>query len=138
MNLVTSTQAMGAGWSNMPLALAQNQTFSFPLNFTQKDGPILSAASASGIIIADPEFAGSIDEWVEYYPQLDIEINQTYSLEFNHTYLNITVRDSKGNAISSTLWGVDTAVGFSSGWVGAVINRPDGYKLEVRNLARAR
>jgi hypothetical protein len=134
MNLITSTQATGAGFSNMPLALAQNQTFSCPLNFTQKEGPILSAASSSGIIVNDPKFAGSMNEWVEYYPHLDIEINQTYSLEFHHTYLNITVRDSKGNAISWGQWGVDSAIGFSSGGLGAIINRPDSYKLEVRNL----
>lgn len=133
MNLVTSTKAMEAGWSNIPLALPQNRTFDYPLNFTQTKSPVVSEASPTGFVLNDPEFVSKINEWVEYYPQLDIEINQTYSLEFTHTYLNITVFDSKGNAASSTIWGADSKMGSSSGWVGAVITRPDSYRLEVRN-----
>jgi hypothetical protein len=134
MNIVTSVQSNEAGWSNMSLALAQDQTFNYTLNLTQKEGSMISDASASGILLADPDFAGSINEWVEYYPRLEIEINQTYSLEFNHTYLNITLHDSKGNVVSSAIWGVDSEIGSSSGWIGAVINHPDNYRLELKNL----
>lgn len=136
VNLVTSAQAGGAGWSNIPLALAQNQSFSYPMNFTHRENSTwqLSDASASGITIAVPESANAISQWAEYYPQLDININEAHSLQFNHTYLNITVCDSEGKAISSTIWGADSHVSSSLGWVGAIITFPDSYKLEVRNL----
>jgi hypothetical protein len=136
VTLVTSSQAGGTGWSNIPVALAQNQSSSYPINFTRMENStvLLSDASSVGITIAVPEFASPISQWTEYYPQLGININQTHSLQFNHTYLNITVRDSKGKAISSTIWGADSHVGSYSGWVGAVMTSPDSYRLEVRNL----
>jgi hypothetical protein len=136
MNFVTSTQTnVWHGLSNMPLALAQNQTFNYFLNFTQKSAAMF-VGSPRGMLVVDSQFAGSINEWVEYYPQLEIEINQTYSLEFNHTYVNITLHDSKGNVVNSqpTIWGVDSAIGSQSGWIGAVIKHPDNYSLEVQNL----
>jgi len=137
MNLVTSTPANDVhAMSNMPLALAQNQTFNYFLNFTQNTA-YMSTGSPYGILVVDSHFAGSVNEWVEYYSRVEIDENQTYSLEFNHTYLNITLRDSKGNLVNSprAIWGVDSRTGYYSGGITCSgVSRPDNYSMEVQNL----
>lgn len=142
MNLVTSTQTNDAyGLSNTPLALAQNQTFNYFFNFTQKSPAYMPngmvVGSPSGMLVVDPQLSGSINEWVEYYPRVEIDENQTYSLEFTHTFLNITLRDSKGNIVNSpgATWGVDSRISyFSGGITRSGISRPDNYSMEVQNL----
>ncbi len=91
--------------------------------------------SPRGMLIIDPEFSASMNEWVEYYPQLEVQTNQTYSPEFNHTYLNFTLYDSKGNTVNSrpVIWSVDSRSSMP-GWVGAIINHADNYSPEVQNL----
>ena len=150
MNVVTSAHINDVyGFSNTPLVLAQNQTFNYFLNFTQKSPAYISymtTGGPSGMLVVDPQLAGSINEWEEYIPRLEIDVNQTQSQEFNHAFLNITLCDSKGIAVNSLytqggervqgfLWGVSGGgEGSASGGIGATISRPDNYSMEVRNL----
>jgi hypothetical protein len=146
MNLVTSAQTnVWHGLSNMPLALAPNQKFDYEIDFTQKY-PTFNAPR--GMLVVDSQLAaGSINEWVEYYPRMEIDVNQTQGLEFKHAFLNVTLRDSKGNVVNwydsngnvrrpiPALWGVGGGGPSSfSGWIGATISRPDNFSLEVQNL----
>lgn len=146
MNLVTSAQTnVWHGVSNMPLTLAQNQTFDYEIDFAQKY-PTFNAPR--GMLVVDSQLAaGSINEWAEYYPRMEIDVNQTQGLEFKDAFLNVTLRDSKGNVVNwydsngnvvspiPALWGVGGGGPSSfSGWIGATINRPDNFSLEVQNL----
>jgi DNA-binding transcriptional ArsR family regulator len=127
MSLITSTQREVASRSNIPFALAQNQTFSYHLNFTRAER-FESQTSADGINIATPDFASAINEWDEYSLRLDLVTNQTCTL-------NITLRDSTGKVISWALWsGEYTIESNYSGGIGAIITRPDSYRLEVQNI----
>ncbi len=150
MNLVTSAHINDVyGLSNTPLVIAQNESFNYFLNFTQESSAYVVYGITrwpNGLSIVDPQLSGSINEWEEYYPQLEFAVNQTQSQEFHHAFLNITLYDSKGNAVKTFdtqggqrfqgfLWGVPGgAVGSSGGGIGATISRPDNYSMEVRNM----
>ena len=146
VNLVTSTPTnVWHGVSNMPLALAQNQTFDYEIDFAQKY-PIFNAPR--GMLVADSQLgSGSITEWVEYYPRIEVDVNQTQGLEFKDAFLNVTLRDSKGKVVNwydsngnvvspiPALWGVGGGGPSSfSGGIGATISRLGNFSLEVQNL----
>lgn len=125
INLTTTTQAEMANYSNISLALAQNQTFSYPVNFTI--GERFEARTASyGIKIVTPDFPNSINEWTEYYFFLDLKFNQTYQL-------NLTVRESSSKVISFARW--DGSPGTFGAGSGAVVTHPGIYEVEIRNIS---
>ena len=125
INLTTTTQAEVISWSNISMALAQNQTFSYPVDFYYGER-FQAQASSYEIEIATSDFANSISGWAEYYLFLDFKFNQTYQL-------NVTVRESSSKVISSARWDGDPGA-FGAG-TGAVITYPGSYKVEIKNIS---
>jgi hypothetical protein len=125
INLATATQDEIIGWSNISLALAPNQTFSYPIDFTY--GERLEAkASPYNTEIVTSDLVNSISDWAEFYIILDLEFNQTYNL-------NVTVCESSSKVISYARWMGDPCT--FSGGTGAVITRPGNYTVEIKNIS---
>src|SRR5271157_1841279 len=137
------------GPSNMPLTLLQNQTFNYSFNFTRKDpfyagrDDLGSSAGQNGTWVFDPQLLkSSVNEWVEYNPQLILNITQNPS--FNCT-LNITFTDSKGNDLGfsglNPLMNPDQNL-VTPGivepiWLQVIrnpITHPDNYSMKIRNV----
>lgn len=124
INLATTTHADVASWSGIPFALTQNQTLSYPVNFTYGKS-FESRAASYGIEIVTSDFGNSINEWTEYYFFLNFEFNQTYQL-------NMTVRELPSKILSSARWDGDPGR-FGAG-TGDIITHPGTYEVEIRNI----
>jgi hypothetical protein len=124
INLATTTQAEAASYPSVPFALTQNQTLSYPVNFTYGRN-FESRAASYGIEIVTPDFANSISEWTEYHFFLNFEFNQTYQL-------NMTVRELPSKILSSAHWDGDP--GRLGAGTGDIITHPGSYEVQIRNI----
>ncbi|MGB9713675.1 MAG: ArsR/SmtB family transcription factor [Candidatus Bathyarchaeales archaeon] len=125
INLTTAIQAEAALWSDIPLALAQNQTLSYPVNFIYGER-FEARASSREIEIITSDLVTSISGWTEYHIFLNLEFNQSYQL-------NVTVLESSSKVISSARWdGVPCAFIASTG---AAITRSGNYTVNIKNIS---
>jgi len=125
LTFTTTAQTEVTNWSNIPLVLAQNQTFTYFVNFSYGER-FETLAASYGIRIVTSDFDNLLNKWTEYYLILDFQINQTYQL-------NVTILEPSSKAISSALWYGDPSY-FAAG-SGAVITRPGNYTVEIRNIS---
>lgn len=124
INLTTAAQTEVASWSNIPLALGQNETFSYPVNFIY--GKRFEArVSSYEIEIITSDLVTSISGWMEYHIFLILEFNQSYQL-------NVTVLELPSKIISSARWDGDPCA--FSGGLGAVITHPGNYTVNIKNI----